>query len=272
MEIIEYAKELLLAERIHCVSALPLEKCNIKRPHLLRNSDFSGEKGTVIIFAVPYYVDEKAEKNLSLYAHSRDYHIFFSSLFERILPVLSEKFPSNKFLGFSDHSPIEEVSAAAMAGLGVVGENRLLITEKYSSFVFLGEIICDAELEMSVGEIGHCERCGACKESCPVGLEVERCLSALTQKKGDLTENERKIIRENGSCWGCDICQMACPHSNGISETQIVFFKSERVPFLSHKIVYNMSEEVFLSRAYSWRKRETILRNLEIFDEEDKGC
>ncbi len=268
MEILEYAKALLLAEKIQIVSALPLEKCNIKRPHLLRNSDFTEDRGTVIIFAVPYYVDDKGERNLSLYAVSRDYHLFFASLFERLLPRLSEEFPNNRFLGFSDHSPIDEVSAAAMAGLGVVGENRLLITEEYSSFVFLGEIICDAELDLSVGEIKRCERCGLCKGSCPVGLDVSRCISALTQKKGSLGEDERKIIRENGSSWGCDICQTACPHSKGIMETQVDFFKEERVPFLTRERVYNMSEEAFLRRAYSWRKKETILRNLEIFERE----
>ena len=67
--------------------------------------------------------------------------MFFSSLFGEILPILRKSFPEYKFEGFTDHSPIDEINAAALAGFGMIGANGLLITEKYSSFVFVGEIV-----------------------------------------------------------------------------------------------------------------------------------
>ncbi len=261
--LLSFAKEVFMREGIECVSALPLSACELIRPYLLEKEQING--GTVITFAVPYLMRGE-EANISLYAVSRDYHLYFSELFERIIPLFADRFPEYRFKDFSDHSPINEVLAAAMSGLGVIGENGLLITEKYSSFVFLGEVITDMNFDAPVLEAKGCEGCGACRSACPVGLDKQACLSALTQKKGELSPEESELIRCNGMAWGCDICQISCPHFADASETEIKFFREKRIPFLGRCVIEKMDNAIFSERAYSWRKKETVLRNIGIFE------
>lgn len=261
--LLEVAKKYLAEESIEYVSAISLKKCKIKKPYLLEKAGIDAEKASAIIFAVPYYVKEKEDKNISLYAISRDYHLYFSHLFERLTQVLKKEYPNGIFVGFSDHSPIDEVHAAAAAGLGMIGKNHLLITEKYSSFVFIGSVITDVKCDNFYEEPRKCESCGKCASACPCGLDSTKCLSALSQKKGELSEDEENALISSGIRWGCDICQLVCPHSADISETKIPFFLEKRISMLTKEIINNMSDEDFSARAYSWRGRNTIIRDLE---------
>lgn len=271
---LNHIKNELNKRNIELVSCLRLDECNIKRKYLLERHGIAS--GSVIIFAVPYFSEKSLEnRNISAYAVSRDYHLYFSMLFEEIITDLRSKYPENRFAGFTDHSPIDEIDAAARAGLGVVGKNHLLITEKYSSFVFLGEIISDAELSSSAGEIQTCINCGKCISACPVGTNVENCLSTLTQKKGELTPDEQQIIKNSGIAWGCDICQSICPYTkiaiqNKTIFTNIDFFKNNLTPNLTCELVDSMTDEEFSKRAYSWRGKNVILRNLKILEGKEK--
>jgi len=261
---------------IDLVAGMPVSKCKIVRPYKLKHAGFDEDAPlSVIVFAIPYYTKQD-RRNISAYAVSRDYHMFAKQLFDTIIPKMQHDFPSNRFAGFVDNSPISEVHAAAMAGLGVIGDNMMLITEKYSSYVFLGEIITDFPLSDNGNyEIKLCEHCGRCRATCPMG-EIGECLSALTQKKGDLTEQEKGYILKYGSAWGCDICQEVCPHTLraiqlGTIYSPIDFFKHDATPHLTSHDILSMSEERFAERAYSWRGRNTILRNLKMMEESKKG-
>ncbi len=265
-----FVKSELEKLNIDLVSCISLDECEITRPYLLEKKGI--KNGSVIIFAVPYFTHPESEKsNVSHYAISRDYHLFFASLFDNIINHLEKKFPNNKFAGFTDHSPINEIKAAAKSGLGIIGQNHLLITKKYSSFVFIGEIITDALLDFNATDIEYCPDCGLCSCACPVGMNVSKCLSSITQKKGDLTDEETELIKKHGCAWGCDICQNACPYTknaikNGTIYTNIDFFKNERTPYLNNAIIDSMSDEEFSARAYSWRGKKTIKRNLLILE------
>ena len=268
-------KSLLFARGISLVSPLSLSDCTLQKPYLLERAGIQG--GTAILFAVPYYTTncDLEASNISAYAVSRDYHLFFKKLFDDILPILQAEFPENRFAGFTDHSPIAEAQAAVRAGLGFWGCNHLFLTDKHSSFVFLGEIITDAVINAPAKKEAQCPGCGACKAACPVGLEITRCHSALTQKKGELTEDEIAQLRAHGSAWGCDICQLVCPvtkkaRASGTLYTTIPFFlESARTP-LSKKDVEEMSDEEFSGRAYSWRGKQTILRNLQLLEKGER--
>ena len=271
--------ELFLSEGIELWSAIDLDECTVTRRYLLDRNGIS--TGSVIIMAVPYLSHDYGEGNVSEYAKCKDYHLYFKELFSRILPKLKEEFPQNVFCGFSDHSPINEREAAARAGLGLIGLNGLLITEKYSSFVFLGEIITDIRIEGTVCKIQYCKQCGHCRRACPAGFgSHSECLSSLTQKKGDLTEEETGILSKSDCVWGCDICQTVCPHTksaiqNGTAFSHIPFFIEERLPRLTYRSVSEMSDSAFSQRAYAWRGRQTILRNLKINEDKlkrDKDC
>jgi len=265
-------------EGIEFFGVLPFDACGCRRPDLIERKGVSASDiRSAVIFLVPYFVDRE-KGNVSLYARSRDYHYYCDSLFERILPALRERF-GGEFLGFADKSPIEENIAAAKAGLGVVGDNYMLINEKYGSLVFLAEIlstVAPEELGFSchLESVRECLHCGACRRACPMRTHGGECLSALTQKKGALTADEQAYVKEYGSIWGCDICQLACPMTqkairSGV-RTPIGFFYEKRISLLTQELLDGMSKEEFRLRAFSWRGKQPLLRNLEILSEENK--
>ena len=106
-------------------------------------------------------------------------------------------------MGYGDHSPIDECHGAIISGLGVLGDNGLVINEKYGSYVFVADVICDVEPEklgeVSRYEIRRCEHCGICKSSCPTGILCGKgndCLSAITQRKGELSDSEITLMKK----------------------------------------------------------------------------
>ena len=213
---------------------------------------------TAIMFAFPYKVQEKAPKNLSRYSAVADYHKIILPKLNLLCQKLEDAFLQHHFKAFADYSPILEVQAASKAGLGVIGKNGLLITKEYGSFVFLGEILCD--LEINTADLTkHCNNCGACLKACPVALNKEACISALTQKKGELTPEEVEKVKK-ATVFGCDICQNACPLNNGAKITFVDEFLN------SYRNEYTPNEDD-ANRPYAWRPRGVINRNFEIFEE-----
>lgn len=254
-------------ENILLLEALPFSLCRLIKPHKLERLSFVPQ--SAIVFLMPYYVAIEGKRNLSRYAVARDYHAFVKGLGERVLPKLAAAYPEASFALFSDNSPIDERHAAALAGLGVMGDNGLLLTEEYGPFVFIGEVLCDLPIEIfgdrAAHEIGECLHCGACRSLCP---KKTVCLSALTQKKGILEQGEEEEIVALGSVWGCDRCQDACPYALKAKETPIEFFKKDLVPCLTRELLDAMDEVEFSQRAYAWRGRKTVARNIDLFENE----
>ena len=222
---------------------------------------------TVICVLFPYLLDSYDKgRNISRYAVPEDYHKTVSGLLSRMAETLGEAFPGCLFVPFADNSPIPEVKAAAFSGLGVVGKNSLLINKIYGSWVFIGEIVTD----LCVKDINFtpllesCIGCGRCVNSCPVsaisekgGIDTGKCLSAVTQRKGELTKEEREAIARSGCIWGCDVCQEVCPMNRGV--------KSEPIGEFTSDCVFSLTGETPIkNRAFGWRGRGVINRNLEI--------
>ncbi len=260
--------------------AIPLSFCRVTRPYLLERAGIS-VSGTAILLAIPYVMtadvyDER--RKLSLYAVPRDYHGYVKGLGEELIPRLKEAFPHSTFALFADHAPIAEVDAAARAGLGVLGENGLLLTPEYGSLVFIAEVCTDADYETVTGQSSPafptepptCEACGACMRACPTkgGL----CLSALTQKKGILTEEETALLKAHPLVWGCDACQLACPHNRRVinerRDTPVPYFRELRRIGMTAAELDAMRDEELNARAYAWRGRAVIRRNVMMKEEE----
>ena len=257
-----YIERLLTDEKIEYYGIIPFDSCKVINDGLLSRLFESWKPKSVIVFLAPYYTGEYEEKNVSLYAVPRDYHLYFNDLYKRVTSQLEAKFEGYNFKGCADHSPIAEVHAAALGGLGVIGDCFQFINEKYGSYTFIGEIYTDIELEeYSLYDIDFCTHCGKCTSECP---SPDHCLSDITQKKGELNEREELLIINSRCAWGCDICRTVCPMNEGVAYTPIDFFKSELKPCITSAEIEEMGKDEFSARAYSWRGKKTILRNLKL--------
>ena len=269
-------KEFLLSEGIELFSLVSLSKLKVVKDYLLEKNGFSKDSN-VIMMLFPYRTKHTPE-NLTVYASVRDYHFFVNELSNKLEGYVKSFYPDCKFKVFSDHSPIDEVHAACVSGLGFIGDNGLLINEKYSSFVFLGECITD----LSSGELGleyapnyevrGCLHCGKCENACPshcIGQAKDKkleCLSAITQKKGVLTKEEEDLIIENGSIWGCDICQNVCPFTKNSQFSKLDYFNEGVIAFLDSDTLSSLSCEEFKKRPFAWRGIDTISRNVKLYE------
>ena len=89
----------------------------------------------------------------------------------------------------------------------------------------------------------------------------------ITELFRELSEDEKALMREYNTAWGCDICQTACPHNRAPEITPIAFFRESLIPCLTSECLAGMSKESFSERAFAWRGRATVARNLEILEE-----
>lgn len=224
---------------------------------------------SVIVCAFGYYAGEE-KGNISRYARGADYHFVAKEKMEPMCDFLKE----NGFFAeaFADTGVLNERLLANLSGLSFFGKNRMAINEKLGSYFFIGYILTDCELEADAPNTKSCKECGKCIEVCPLGALAqdgfceEKCLSYITQKKGELSGEEKEALRKTGMIWGCDLCQTVCPHNKGIEETDIEEFKNDLIHEL--KIDESLSnkefKELYGDRAFSWRGKKVLERNQKI--------
>jgi epoxyqueuosine reductase len=113
--------------------------------------------------------------------------------------------------------------AAARSGVGFYGKNTLLITRRHGSWVVLGTLVTDAELEPTPPLATNCGSCTLCIDACPTGaldepgvLDATRCLSYWTQAPAPIPEPFREPLEDR--VYGCDICQDVCPWNRGVEK------------------------------------------------------
>ncbi len=112
---------------------------------------------------------------------------------------------------------------AARAGVGFYGKNTMLISRRFGSWVVLGTLVTDVELETSSPLALDCGSCTLCIEACPTGaldepgvLDATRCLSYWTQAPAPIPPAYRRELGDQ--VYGCDICQDVCPWNRGIEK------------------------------------------------------
>ena len=228
----------------------------------------------LICAAFPYGPEVCTPGRVSLYARGADYHAVLRARLAPVAEELSRRYPGCRFDYYADVSPFPEVYAAALAGLGRLGQNGLLITEKAGSFVFLGFLATDADLPVTGGEIVPCRGCGACKKACPgkaLGetIDQSRCLSAITQMRGDLTAQQTALVKQGGMLWGCDRCQLVCPENQNRRAFSLPEFLPKPDPAEEKlQLSDRQFRKVFAGRAFVWRGVQPLRRNHEILKEE----
>ena len=116
-----------------------------------------------------------------------------------------------------DSAPVLDKAWAAKSGLGWIGKNSNLITQKVGSFYFIAELIIDLELEYDFATTDHCGSCTACLDACPTQaiiapyqVDGSKCISYYTI---ELKENLPEEMKGKLDDWafGCDVCQDVCP-------------------------------------------------------------
>jgi len=112
---------------------------------------------------------------------------------------------------------------AARGGVGFYGKNTMLITRRHGSWVVLGTLVTDVEIESSPPLDLDCGDCRLCIDACPTAaldepgtLDATRCLSYWTQSPAPIPDKYREALGE--MVYGCDICQEVCPWNRGIEK------------------------------------------------------
>jgi epoxyqueuosine reductase len=210
---------------------------------------------TVISLLYNYYTDRVQEDPeapvLSKYAYGKDYHLVLKDKMYELFAYIKSLHPEVKGRAFVDSAPVLDRAWARQAGLGWIGKNSMLISRTAGSFVFIGEIILNLELEYNqVPESDFCGSCTRCLEACPTGailegriLNSEKCLSYQTiENKGEIPPGLEDRLK--GRVFGCDICQDVCPwNRKAVQHREPAFEPHTELMFLSGEEWQNMSRE-----------------------------
>jgi epoxyqueuosine reductase len=113
--------------------------------------------------------------------------------------------------------------AAARSGVGFYGKNTMLITRRHGSWVVLGTLISDRELDPTPPLAAGCGSCTLCIDACPTHaldepgtLDATRCLSYWSQAPAPIPVDYRREL--GAQVYGCDICQDVCPWNRGVEK------------------------------------------------------
>ncbi len=161
------------------------------------------------------------EGKVARYAWGRDYHNVATKRLRKLQKFAEREFGMQTYRSV-DTGPVLERPYAELAGLGWTGRHTLLINPDLGSWLLLGVLLVDRELDYSTPETDACGSCRLCVDACPTEaidwerreVDARKCISYLTiENRGPVQRELRPLI---GSwMFGCDICQEVCPHNGG---------------------------------------------------------
>jgi epoxyqueuosine reductase len=184
---------------------------------------FAGAR-SVVVCLLNYYTPHEhaadpASGKISRYAWGDDYHDVVGAKLNALLAWIRERHPGADGKVCCDIQPMMDKAWAARAGLGWIGKHTNLITRDLGSWVFIGELLLDLELDYDAArEDDHCGSCTLCLEACPTGAITEayvvdsgRCISHATIELRAPELPAEVAANLEGWLYGCDICQDVCP-------------------------------------------------------------
>lgn len=152
---------------------------------------------------------------ISCYAQNRDYHDLVKKRLKELGRWMAHEF-SCELKVFVDTAPVLEKPLAQLAGLGWQGKHTNLVSRAFGSWLVLGEVFTELELEPDRPEVDHCGNCTACLDACPTEaltpyqMDARKCISYLTiEHKGDIAPDLARQM--DNRVYGCDACLAACP-------------------------------------------------------------
>jgi epoxyqueuosine reductase len=207
------------------------------------------EAKSIIILGMNYGPDEdplealarREQGVISVYAQNRDYHDLIKGRLKQLASWLHGTHGAQVRV-FVDTAPLLEKPLAHQAGVGWQGKHSNLVSRRFGSWLLLGEILIDLELEPDPPEVDHCGSCRRCLDICPTAafpapyqLDARRCISYLTiEHKGHIAREFREPI--GNRIYGCDDCLAVCPWNKFASTAREVKLKARddlRAPALA---------------------------------------
>ncbi|MEP6946795.1 MAG: tRNA epoxyqueuosine(34) reductase QueG [Acidobacteriota bacterium] len=222
---------------------------------------FPGARSVVVV-AANYFTDHKhsdvaAEGKLSRYAWGDDYHDVVGDKLRELLAWIKSADTSADGKACVDTAPMMDKAWAVRAGLGWIGKHSNVITKELGSWVFLGELVLNIDLDYDTAIVeDHCGTCTACLDACPTLAIVEpyvvdsrKCISYATI---ELRSDELPpVIVDNQEGWlyGCDICQDVCPWNRFQEPTAEVRFEPRNgETALNLEAVSRMDHDQYVTR------------------------
>jgi epoxyqueuosine reductase len=179
---------------------------------------------SVVVVALNYFTPHQHQENpatgkVSRYAWGDDYHDVVKEKLSSLLSWIKEQDPRAEGKICVDIQPTMDKAWAVRAGLGWLGKHSNVITSEFGSWVFIGELFLNLDLDHDTGPMeDHCGTCTLCIDACPTAAITEpyvvdsnKCISYATiELRAPELPGE---IQSNLSGWlyGCDICQDVCP-------------------------------------------------------------
>lgn len=175
---------------------------------------------SVVSLLLNYYPSEFQNQDsykISKYAYGQDYHFVIKDKLKELLFSIESNIGQVSGRAFVDSAPVLDKAWAAKSGLGWIGKNSNLLTQKVGSFYFIAELIIDLDLEYDHAVTDHCGSCTACLDACPTQAIVapyvvdgSKCISYFTIELKDSIPIEMKGKFDDWA-FGCDVCQDVCP-------------------------------------------------------------
>ncbi|OYU82246.1 MAG: tRNA epoxyqueuosine(34) reductase QueG [Flavobacterium sp. BFFFF1] len=235
-----------------------------------------GAKSVVSLLLNYYPAEAQVEDayKISRYAYGQDYHFVIKEKLKELLHSIQNEIGEVGGRAFVDSAPVLDKAWAAKSGLGWIGKNSNLLTQKVGSFYFIAELILDIELEYDHAVTDHCGSCTACLDACPTGaiiapyvVDGSKCISYFTIELKDNLPVEMKGKFDDWA-FGCDICQEVCPWNR--------FSTPHDEPLLNphpdllgmtkkdwEEITEDTFRKVFKNSAVKRTKYEGLLRNID---------
>jgi epoxyqueuosine reductase len=223
---------------------------------------FFPEAKTVIAVALNYYTPHEHEHDsqtgkISRYAWGDDYHDVIQEKLRQLLSWIKSENSEIEGKVCADIQPVMDKAWAVHAGLGWLGKHANVITKEFGSWVFLGEILLNIELDYDTFiEPDHCGNCTACLDACPTNaivapfvVDSKRCLSYATieLRSPELPHEISEYL--DGWLYGCDICQDVCPWNRFQKPTEEARFEPRENNISPNlKEISEISHEAYVTR------------------------
>ena len=235
---------------------------------------------SVISLLLNYYPENHQQENtfkISKYAYGEDYHFVIKDKLKELLNFIQEEIGEVNGRAFVDSAPVLDKAWAAKSGLGWVGKNANLITQKVGSFYFIAELIVDIALEYDNPTTNHCGTCTACIDACPTEAIVapyvvdgSKCISYFTIELKDNLPEEMKG-KFNDWIFGCDVCQDVCPWNSFSKPHKEIRFQPnlEMLSFSKQEwqeITQETFAKVFKNSAIKRTKFDGLKRNINFLE------